>query len=321
MGSGLSDDAPMNIERLTRLRDLLCSGPQIIADIIMLLAPHYLEGEAGYRLLRRDLRLLEGMGYKVTREGRPARITITSGPTVLADSDVDALTYIRDMFADNHPLAPMVRQLLEHLTSRLPPRQQGRWQRRPALRIQLKPARDYSAHGDLLRWLDQAITDRSQIRFFYRARESLGPLLHTHVDPYDIEYADQNFFLLAYSHTTGSVLTFRIDRIVVDAALPSPERLPSRQGPRRSLRPIHFTYRLPASFAEGGGISERFTTHSVRREGDYVLVDASDTSQFRIMRILLGYGEHAVLVEGPPDLLARMRAAVAQMTVNYEVDL
>jgi len=318
MGSAQPDDVPMNIERLTRLRDLLCSGPKLIADVIALLTPHYLEGEAGQRLLRRDLRVLEGMGYTVMREGRPAHITITNGPTVLADNDVDALTYIRDMFTDSHPLAPMVQQLLERLTTHLPARQRGRWQRRPALRVQLKPARDYSAQGDLLRWLDRAITDRSQIRFFYRARASLEPVLHAYLDPYDIEYTDRHFFLLAYSHTTGSVLTFRIDRIVVDAALSSPERLPGHQAPRRSPRPIRFTYRLPASFTEGG-ISERFTIHGFHREGDYVLVEASDTSAFRIMRILLGYGEHAVLVDGPPDLLARMRAAVAQMAMNYEV--
>ncbi|HMQ30026.1 MAG TPA: WYL domain-containing protein [Chloroflexaceae bacterium] len=312
------DDIPENVERLTRLRDLLWAGPQSIAEIIDLLTPHYLPGETGQRLLRRDLRSLETMGYVVIREGKPVRISITSGPTVLADRDVDALTYIRDMFVDSHPLAPMIRQLLERLTSHLPPRQQGRWQRRPVLRIQLTPALDYSAHGDLLRWLDQAITDRSQIRFLYRARASPKPILHERLDPYDIEYTDRHFFLLAYSHSTGSVLTFRIDRIVVDATQPSPERLPGLQAPRRTPRPIHFTYRLPASFAEGG-VSERFTTHSVRRAGEYVLVEASDTSAFRIMRTLLGYGEHAVLMDGPPGLLAQMRTAVAQMAANYEV--
>ncbi|GAB4193660.1 MAG: hypothetical protein OHK0022_08770 [Roseiflexaceae bacterium] len=320
MESAIPDDVPGIVERLTRLRDLLHAEPRTNAEIVELLAPHYLEGQTGLRLLRRDLRSLEAMGYTVLRQGKPARFAITAGPPVLADADIDALTYIRDMFVDSNPLAPMMQQLLERLTAHLPVRQRARWQRRPALRIQLTPALDYSAHGELLQWLDRAITERSQIQFYYRARGSTAPALHERLDPYDIEYSDRHFFLLAYSHSTGSVLNFRIDRIVVDPALPSPERLPSRQAPRRTPRPIRFTYRLPVSFAEGG-VSERFTTHSIRQEGAYVFVEASDPSAFRIMRTLLSYGEYAVLVDGPPELQARMRTAVAQMAANYKVGL
>jgi predicted DNA-binding transcriptional regulator YafY len=222
------------------------------------------------------------------------------------------------MFVDTHPLAPIIQRLLTGLTNQLPVQQQARWRRRPALRVSLAPAIDYSAHSELLRWLDTAITDRSQIRFQYRPRGSHTPVLHERLDPYDLEYTDRHFFLLAYSHATGSVLTFRLDRIVVDPSLPSPDRLPNRQAPRREPRPIRFIYRLPATFTEGG-VSERFTTLAVRHEGEHVFVDASDPSPFRIMRTLLGYGEHAVLVDGPPALVERMRAAVGQMATNYGV--
>jgi predicted DNA-binding transcriptional regulator YafY len=186
------------------------------------------------------------------------------------------------------------------------------------LRVSLTPAIDYSAHSELLHWLEAAITDRSQISFHYRPGGSHAPIFHERLDPYDLEYTDRHFFLLAYSQATGSVLTFRLDRIVFDPSLPSPCRLPNRQAPRREPRPIRFTYRLPASFAEGG-VSERFTTLAVRHEGEHVFVDASDPSPFRIMRTLLGYGEHAILVDGPPALLERMRTAVAQMAANYSV--
>ena len=161
MESAIPDDVPAIVERLTRLRDLLHAEPRSIADIVALLAPHYLEGETGQRLLRRDLHSLEAMGYTVVRRGRPVRLALAGGPPVLADADIDALTYIRDMFVDSNPLAPMMQQLLERLTAHLPGRQRARWQRRPALRIQLTPALDYSAHGELLQWLDRAITERS----------------------------------------------------------------------------------------------------------------------------------------------------------------
>jgi predicted DNA-binding transcriptional regulator YafY len=311
------DNIPAIVERLVLLRDLLCQGPQRPRDIPQYIA-HYLAGDSGRRQLRRDLSYLEVMGYQVVRLQNPLRLSLTGGPQVLDDDEVDTLTHIRETFTQDHPLSPMIQQLLTRLTTQLPAPQRTRWQRRPALRVLLAPAIDYSPYGPLLRWLDTAIVERAQIAFWYRARGKQSPTWHERLDPYDLEYTDRHFFLVAYSYTTGSVLTFRLDRIVEDPAQRSPERLPSRQRPRREPRMIHFTYRLPTLFAEGG-VSERFLTQTVRREGDAVFVDAADTSEFRIMRTLLGYGEFAVLVDGPESLMNRMRDVVADMARNYGV--
>jgi predicted DNA-binding transcriptional regulator YafY len=51
----------------------------------------------------------------------------------------------------------------------------------------------------------------------------------------------------------------------------------------------------------------------------YVTIEASDISEFRIVKILLSYGEHALLIDGPPSLLERMRQAVTQMALQYGV--
>lgn len=311
------DKIPAIVERLMLLRNLLCQGPQRPRDIPEYIA-YYLPGDSGRRQLRRDLGYLEVMGYHVVRLQNPLRLSLTGGPHVLDDEAVDTLTYIRETFTEGHPLSPMIQQLLSRLTAQLPAPQRMRWQRRPALRVLLTPAIDYSPYGPLLRWLDAAIVDRAQIAFRYRARGQRAPTWHERLDPYDLEYTDRHFFLLAYSYKTGSVLTFRLDRIIEDPALPSPERLPSQQRPRREPPLIHFTYRLPALFAEGG-VSERFLTRAIRREGDVVLVDAADTSEFRIMRTLLGYGEFAVLVDAPESLMKRMRDVVAEMARNYGV--
>ena len=99
----------------------------------------------------------------------------------------------------------------------------------------------------------------------------------------------------------------------------SPELLRDRQQLRREGKPIHFTYRLPASFADGG-VSERFTIEAVRYEGEYVIVEASDTSEFHIIRTLLGYGEHALLLDGPSTLVQKMHEAVMQMGKNYGLE-
>jgi predicted DNA-binding transcriptional regulator YafY len=318
----ISDDpvregVPAIVDRLILLRDLLQLAPQCPRDIPKRIA-HYPSGDSGQRQLRRDLDSLEAFGYQIVRLQKPLRLSLTSGPHMLADDDIDALAYIREAFVNEHPLSPTIQPLLTRLTAHLPASQRSRWQRRPALRILLTPAIDYSACGPLLRWLDKAIVDRTQISFLYRARGQRVPLRYERLDPYDLEYNDRHFFLLAYSYKTGTVLTFRLDRIIDDPTQHSPERLPTRQPPRRELRPIHFTYRMPASFAEGG-VSERFTTHAVRREGDSVLIDASDTSEFWIMRTLLAYGEFAVLVDGPTSLMDRMRQVITQMAQNYGV--
>jgi len=53
----------------------------------------------------------------------------------------------------------------------------------------------------------------------------------------------------------------------------------------------------------------------------YVTIQASDTSEFRIVRTLLSYGEHALLLDGPPSLLERMRNSVKLLCEQYETDI
>ena len=311
-----SSDGYAVVDRLMRLRDLLRVAPQNMNGILTWMETDYPTGESGKRQVRRDLRNLELMGYRIERLSQPLRWALSGGQHMLSDADVDALAYIREMFSSGHPLSPTIHNMLTRLTDHLPERQRSRWQRRLPLRVQLTPAIDYSMCDELLRWLDAAINDRAQIEFLYRARGSGKAMRYVRLDPYDIEYTDRHFYLIAFSHQFRNVLMFRLDRIVQDPAQRSPERLHTRQPPRYERRPIRFTYRLPASFADGG-VSERFRTHSVRPEGDFVIVEASDPSEFRIIRTLLSYGEHAVLLDGPPTLMEKMRQTVAQMAANY----
>ncbi len=238
---------------------------------------------------------------------------------MFADEDVQTLAYIRDVFADKHPFAASVAKLLARMTDQLSDEQRAIWQRRPALRAPLNPAIDYSPCDDLIRWLEAAILQGQQIAFLYHARGMEQIILHERLDPYEIEYTDRHFYLSAFSYRYGSILLFRVDRIIQDQSRESPRLLRSRQQPRRERRPISFTYRLPASFA-AGGVSERFVIHDVQVDEQFVTVHASDTSEFRIIRTLLGYGEQAMLLDGPPSLLAWMRQAVRLMYEQYQPD-
>lgn len=308
------------VRRLLELRDWLRIEPQKFSAIVGHMPGYYTNDQSGKRQFRRDLRNLEALGYNITRHQRPLGWSLHASAHILSDEDVPVLVHIREAFTDNHPLAPLIASFLERLTGQLSEHQRTIWQRHPALRAPLNPAIDYRDCMDLIRMLERAISQHRQIAFLYCARGRSEPMLHERLDPYEIEYTDQHFYLIAFSYRYGSILSFRIDRIVQDDTSESPRLLANTQQPRRERKPIVFTYRLPASFANGG-VSERFTILSFFADEHYVTIHASDTSEFRIIRTLLGYGEHAVLLDGPPSLLARMREAVKLMADNYKVDI
>jgi predicted DNA-binding transcriptional regulator YafY len=303
------------VERLIRLRDALAQSPCTYTDLVAVLPAYYRADETSRRQFRRDLESLESLGYRVRRYDGPRRWAVESAGS-LSDKSVETLTYIRAAFPEQHPLAPRVQALLGALTAHLTPAQQRLWEREPPWRLALQPVIDYSPTAPLIAWLDDAIRQRRQIALLYRAQGRPEPLLHPRLDPYDLEYSDHHFYLSAYSYRFGSVLSFRIDRIVSDPERSSPTLLADMQQPRRERPEIHFTYRLSAAIAEGG-VSERFTIRAVQRDGDGVVVRASDTSEFRIVRVLLAYGEKATLLDGPPSLLERMRKTVALMAAAY----
>lgn len=304
------------VRRLLELRDQLHDGPKDFAAIAAHAPGDYTDDKNGKRQFRRDLKNLAALGYSIKRHLRPLRWSIDAGTHLLSDEDIHALVHIREAFTHNHPLGSHIARLLSRLTRDLSAEQRRLWQQQPVLRAQLNPAIDYSDCTACIQFLEAAITQRRQITFLYHARGRDVPLRHERLDPYEIEYTDRHFYLLAFSYRYGSILPFRIDRIVQDKQQDSPLILPGRQQLRRKQKPIVFTYRLPASFADGG-VSERFTILSTRLDARYVTVEASDTSEFRIVRTLLGYGEHARLLDGPPTLLERMREAVALMFENY----
>jgi predicted DNA-binding transcriptional regulator YafY len=308
------------VERLQHLRDLLYEGPQDKTAILKRLSSFYTDNPNGHRKLRRDLQNLTVLGYRIEElsRPRPKRWVITASPHTLSDQHVKALIYVREAFSGQHPFAADVQDLLQTLTMHLTTTQQRIWQQRPAIRIPLAPVTDHRDLTDLLRWLETAIIQRRQISFYYQARDRGTPTQHPRLDPYEIEFVDRQFYLVAFSYRFGMVLNFRINRIVQDKAIPSPALLNDVQQLRRERKPILFTYRLPKSFADGG-VSERFTIHNVQMDERYVTIEASDTSEFRIVKILLGYGEHALLVDGPQSLLERMRQTVAQMAAQYGV--
>ncbi len=300
------------IDRLMRLCALLRAEIVNMGEIAQKLPDDYQYDESGKRKMRRDMQSLEHLGYQIQRTGRPPRFCIEASMHILSDDEVKTLVMLRDMFGTYHPLSSRVQQLLDNLTSNLSEKQYRLWCVRRALRASLNPVLDYSGCEELMRWLSYAIQNNRQIGFSYRSKNSKDARWHPRLDPYDIEYYDRQYYLLAYNYEQQDFSTFRLNRIEG-----LPKLLSTPQPPRREMKRVRFVYRLPVSFADGG-VSERFTIHEVKHDGEWVLVSASDTSEFRIMRILLSYGEHAMLIDGPPSLMERMRETIARMCVLYQ---
>ncbi len=322
-------DAPANdltsavygvVLRLIRLRDVLHHAPQSFAQICAALPDDYPPDASGQRKLLRDIKALRALGYTIAQHTQPAppRWHIRIGPPLLSDQDVQALRYIRAAFPDGSPYTPPVAQLLEALTAQLTPTQQRVWQQPLIVQLATAPAQDYQHTAALLQWLEQAIRERHQISIRYHARARERPIWHPRLDPYQIVYRDEQFFLEAYSYATNRILQFRLDRIVYEphGDKPSPVRLPSLQQPQRTAPEIVFRYQLAASFTREG-VSARFTIRDVEERDGFSIITASHPNELHIIRTLLAYGEHACLLDGPPQLLSRFRATVQAMWEQY----
>lgn len=289
--------------RLIRLRHILHATPQSFASIAAALPDDYTADASGQRKLLRDIEALQAIGYTIEQRTQPAppHWHIRIGPPLLSDQDVQALRYIRAAFPIGSPYTPPVAQLLEALTAQLTPAQRQVWQRPLAVQLAVAPVQDYQHTAALLQWLEQAIRDRHQISLRYHARQREHPIWHPRLDPYQIVYQDEQFFLEAYSYGRNRILQFRLDRIVYDphGDEPSPVRLPSLYQGKRTPTEIIFRYKLTASFTREG-VSARFTIIEVEEREGVSIITASHPNELHIIRTLLAYGEHARLLDGPP---------------------
>src|SRR5438045_1035852 len=110
MDEHIGPDVYAVVERLIRLRDMLRNEPHTVTEIFRYLPNDYTDDEKGKRQLRRDLRNLEALGYTVKRQNKPLRWSITAGPHLLSNEDVETLLHIREAFTDKHPLAARIQR-------------------------------------------------------------------------------------------------------------------------------------------------------------------------------------------------------------------
>jgi predicted DNA-binding transcriptional regulator YafY len=304
------------IIRLTALLNALREGPQTLSELTARLGAAYPPGDSARRMLDRDIKALAELGITVERHSNPLRYSLRGGLPLYLPEELRALALIRDTFDARHPQAARMTALLKHLTAALTEDEQRNYIRRTVRRAPVRPAIDYTPYANLLDQLEEALAVRQPIAFRYRSSGGREKQ-HPSVQPYEIEFYDRHFYLVAYTSLSSQILDFRIDRIS-DLQLLD-QRLPPGMLPERTL--ISFRYRLAAALAQGE-LSQRFEAQQIvdRLDTGDVIVEAQGRSDFFIIQTLLRYRSNAELLE-PPWLRTKMAQEVRKLAELYQNDL
>ncbi|MCS6887373.1 MAG: WYL domain-containing protein [Chloroflexus sp.] len=301
------------IRRLAALLAVLRNGPCSFDRLYRSMEDVFdgVAKESARRMINRDLAHLASLGIRVERQKRT--YILRGGMPVFDKAELHALALIRDTFDERHPQAVQVSRLLQRLTEQLTEAEQRIYQRRVSRQAMVRPAIDYAPFAPIIEQLEKAIAARQPVSFVYENSRKIRRS-HRYVEPYDIEFYDRHFYLVAYSERGKRVLDFRINRIS-DLRLLD-QRLPPGTERRRHL--ITFRYRLTGPWVQDE-ISERFDEQQViERHPDSLVIEAKGRSEFFIIQTLLRYRSHAELLH-PPELRRQMMEEVRRLAEMYGV--
>jgi predicted DNA-binding transcriptional regulator YafY len=302
--------------RFSALIAALRDGPLDRPTLLARLGDTYPRTASARPMVDRDIKQLAELGtvIEISRT-RPPIYTLRGGTPTFDEAQLRILALIRDTFGDRHPQAVQVRALLERLTGQLTEHERRMYQRRQASRAPVQPAIDYTPYAPLIASLEDAISKRQMISFAYHPGGQARATLHDKVEPYELEFYERHFYLIAYTSNSRQVLDFRVDRIQTET-FTLLERLPP--GMEHARRPITFRYRLAAVLARGE-ISQRFEDQRVveRLPNGDVIIEAAGRSDFFIVRTLLRYAGNAELLE-PVWLREQMAEEVRKLALLYD---
>jgi predicted DNA-binding transcriptional regulator YafY len=301
-------------ERVVALSQLLKQKACSQTELLEQLANNYPTSPQSARvMLQRDLNALEALGFRLLRTGRPRRYQIIGSYIPFEAVHLQSLALIRDSFGANHPQYEQITELLAVLTQQLSPQQQDIYFARQTSSVPLQPAIDYRPHASNIRQLEKTISQHTLIDFIYHT--STGKETRHHVEPHNIEYREQHFYLEAYSYDSKQILDFRVDRIF---EIRERQSLPPHLSKQHQRQVIRFRYRLAAMLARGE-ISKRFDQQQVVEylENGDAIIEAEGNNAFFIRRTLLKYAGNAELLE-PEWLRNEFLADLRELLKVYE---
>ena len=299
------------IKQLKMLRDLLEKGEFTKQEIFNALPQHYQSTPSDNRRLSRDVNALRQLGYSIVIDRPKYAYSIKAKSTlILEDLDVRTLSLIQNTFASNPPIAIDVAPVLNRIFSALPERQYPLFSKQPPISILLKPAVDYVPFIGTVQLLEKAIQKERKVQFIYPSLNEAVAIKHIGVEPYEIQFFDNHFYLIGVTPQALQMMEFRIDRIRELVIMPGK----STRSRKRST--ISFTYKLSKKIADQG-ISERFLNQKAEIQGDgSAIVFAEGYSEFRIIQGILRYGEQAEILT-PISLRLNMQRIIKSMEKLY----
>lgn len=312
------NDAPSTrmMRRFTALIQALRDGPLPRPDLLERLGDAYPAHKNSRRVMvDRDVKCLRELGIIIDiSRTRPPIYTLHGGTPAYSADDLRTLALVRDSFDPKHPQSVDISTLLATLTVSLSAQQQAEYARRQVSRAPLQPAIDYTPHRETIARLEQAISGREIITFRYTNSE--GSSKQHESEPYEIEYYERHFYLVAYNLDTRQILDYRIDRITL---IQTVQTLPEYLSRTHERPTITFRYRLAPSLARGP-LSQRFENQRiVERRANGVIIEAEGRSDFFIIRTLLKYAGNAELLE-PAWLREKMCNEVQRLGEMYGVN-
>ena len=187
------------------------------------------------------------------------------------------------------------------------------------LHLPLSPVVDYSQHGEIILALDSALEEGAYVSFAYTPltlRWDAEPVLHEHLEPFELEYRDGHWYFTAFVFDLNTFLDYRVDRIRPGSLRKEADRFHPglRQRPGVKVR-----YWISPMLARHGSLSVRLREQQVTMlEGDAgAIVEGYARSIWWARRLLLGYGEQVRALE-PEELVGAMREVVEGMGRLYE---
>ncbi|HET8540536.1 MAG TPA: WYL domain-containing protein [Anaeromyxobacter sp.] len=191
------------------------------------------------RTVYRDFRVLEDAGFPLTStlEGRRARWRMVEGfrhrlQLSLTWSEVLALMTARMTVAGlaGTMLHDAAASAIAKIRATLPKGLAERLRASERLVSAAEGGRDYSARGEIVRQLVEAIDARRTVAALYRSRRAKGRGRgeERKLDPYHLRVAEGGVYLVARCHRSGEVKLFLVDRF--DRVRPAEERFAAPEG-------------------------------------------------------------------------------------------
>lgn len=246
----------------------------------------------------------------------------------ISEDEARAFVALQEGFTPGTPYAEAVQMLLKRwawLFSEKSQRlvAQKRKRRARPLLLPLSPVEDYSKHGEVILKLDKALEEGSYISFAYTPlgqNWNAEPIIHTSIEPYEIEYRDGHWYFTAYLPDLGDFVDYRVDRIQPDSVSLADSHNRFTPGSRHR-RGIKIRYWVSPMLARHGSLSARLREQQVKvlDNGQGAIVEGYAKSIWWARRLLLGYGAQ-VKALGPEELVKTLHREVEMMSKVYEVE-